>query len=331
MTVSKPTVLAFERKLENSDALMFAGNWQDIDVPDKWQEIKITDRRNRAVKGHKMTEDILNNPDELQKEVEEANLAWGDDATLPHSCDTLKVSFTLRVLGDVGTPSACNKHDYQEKLQSLCIEYREQPGFATLARRYAINIVNGRFLWRNRVGAELIRVSVRIDNDKIDFDAYEYSLQKFNSSDKDFERLAANIEKGLAGQAFALFSVDAFVKLGAGQRVWPSQEMVLNPPKGEKSRHLFQINGCAAMHSQKIGNALRTIDTWYRQDDNVAPIAAEPYGSVTHRGQAYRTSRNDFYTLSEKWIIKGKDLTDDEKHFVMAVLVRGGVFGESGK
>jgi len=40
------------------------------------------------------------------------------------------------------------------------------------------------------------------------------------------------------------------------------------------------------MHSQKIGNALRTIDTWYEKSKESGPIAIEAYGSVTPQGEA---------------------------------------------
>lgn len=327
MTVEIPSVLAFDRKLENSDALMFSGLWKDKGKP-QWKEIAITDRRNRAVKGHKMSDAILNSPDGLQKEVEEANLAWGDDATLPHDCDTLKVSFTLRVLGNPHLPSACNKPSYQEKLKTIIEGY----DFDELSARYALNIANGRFLWRNRICAEAVEVHVKTQDEKkpLIFDAYQYPLRDLSSSDEHIEKLQKVIKKGLSGEGFAFVTVEAYVKLGAGQRVWPSQEMVMKIPKGEKTRHLFKLNSCAAMHSQKIGNALRTIDTWYTENA-LEPIAIEPYGSVTHRGQAYRASRNDFYTLSKKWIIDDKALSDEEQHFVIAVLIRGGVFGESDK
>jgi len=89
------------------------------------------------------------------------------------------------------------------------------------------------------------------------------------------------------------------------------------------------------MHSQKIGNALRTIDTWYPALDDVTtgPIAVEPYGAVTNLGKAYRNPKDkaDFFTLFDRFAC-GEDLSSkDDKHYVMAVLVRGGVFGESGK
>lgn len=323
MTIEMPSVLAFDRKLENSDALMFSGNWEDRKDETKWDEIKVTERRNRGVMGHKLTDVLLDNPDDLQKEVEKPNPVWGDDAALPHNHDTLKVSFTLRVLGGCFSPSTCNKRSYQDKLKELAESY----DFDVLASRYAMNIANGRFLWRNRVCAE--KVEIYVNGNSQPFKDHDYSLGNFKTSDDDLEQLKQTIKQGLSGDSFSFVEVNAFVKLGKGQHVWPSQEMIMNIPTGEKSRHLFKLNNCAAMHSQKIGNALRTIDTWY--SDDAEPIAIEPYGSVTHRGEAHRTNRNDFYTLSKKWIVDGKELADEEKHFVMAILIRGGVFGESDK
>ena len=302
---------------------MYSGNWADIDRGEGWQKIELMERRNRGVKSNfspEVTEE------EIQKEVEEPNPVWGDDAALPHDKDTLKVNFTLRVLGDLHIPSACNKAPFQDKLSQVINEYASDPSFKELSIRYANNIANGRFLWRNRVGAESIRIQAKGKGlpEPLVINAYDYQLRSF-SGDENVSKLAKIIHDGLAGTSFSLLQIDAYVKLGAGQRIWPSQEMRMNIPKGEKSRHLFQLNGCAAIHSQKIGNALRTIDNWY--DDDAEPIAVEPYGSVTHRGQAFRASRNDFKTLFKKWI-SGEALSPEEKHFVIAVLIRGGVFSE---
>jgi CRISPR-associated protein Csy3 len=91
------------------------------------------------------------------------------------------------------------------------------------------------------------------------------------------------------------------------------------------------------MHSQKLGNALRSIDTWYPEFDDpeksAGPIAIEPYGAVTNLGKAYRTPKDkqDFYTFFDKWA-RGAELERiEDEHYVMAILVRGGVFGESDK
>lgn len=126
-----------------------------------------------------------------------------------------------------------------------------------------------------------------------------------------------------------MLTVEAQVRLGAGQEVFPSQELVLDS-NSSKSRVLYQVAGIAGIHSQKIGNALRTIDTWHPKVDELGAIAVEPYGSVTSRGVACRQPKEklDFYTLLDNWVTKGMKPDVDQQHYVMAVLIRGGVFGE---
>ena len=129
-----------------------------------------------------------------------------------------------------------------------------------------------------------------------------------------------------------LLQVTAFVRIGAGQEVFPSQELILDRGRGDKSKTLYHVNNIAGIHSQKIGNALRTIDTWYEGADEMGPIAVEPYGSVTTQGKAYRQPKQklDFYNLLDNWIIKDQTPPVEQQHFVIATLVRGGVFGEAG-
>jgi len=125
--------------------------------------------------------------------------------------------------------------------------------------------------------------------------------------------------------------------MGAGQEVFPSQELILDRSSGKKSKTLYHVNGVAAMHSQKIGNAIRTIDTWYPEysdgSASVGPIAVEPYGSVTSMGKAFRQpkQKQDFYNLLDRWVLKDHEPDEGNQHFVIANLVRGGVFGESDK
>lgn len=329
-----PSVLAFERKLEPSDALMYSGNWQDINDDKAWQPIALFERRNRAVKSNFKPE-ILKDEKKLQEAVAEPNLSWGDDAALLHEHDTLKIQFSLRVLSGCETPSVCNQQEFEKALSRKALEYLQNNN--ELAVRYAYNLANGRFLWRNRIDAQNIQVMVNSNSlvEPIAFDAYNYSLRKTRiENDTKLNQLADLIKRGLEGRESIVLQVSAYVQIGKGQRVWPSQEMVMGLPKGSKSRHLFSLNEVAAVHSEKIGNAIRTIDDWYPEFDaeNSNPIAIEAYGSVTQRGIAYRSKRgSDFVSLIRKWVIDDKSLTDDEQHFVVAMLIRGGVFGESDK
>jgi CRISPR-associated protein Csy3 len=101
------------------------------------------------------------------------------------------------------------------------------------------------------------------------------------------------------------------------------------------------------MHSQKIGAALRHIDVWHN-DDSYNAIAVNPYDGVQETGARLRVEKNrggtdsakSFYALRSKpddlfsAIANAKETNGDDisgdVHFVMANLVRGGVFGQKG-
>jgi len=151
MALKTASVLAFEKKLSNSDALMYSGNWQNRDNNATWAPIQIKSKDVRGTISNRLKAAIKNDPAKLNAEIEKPNLQRVDVAALPFDGDTLKVTFTLRVLGNLTQPSACNDQDYQEALATVINDYQTQNGFNELATRYATNIANGRFLWRNRI------------------------------------------------------------------------------------------------------------------------------------------------------------------------------------
>ena len=165
------------------------------------------------------------------------------------------------------------------------------------------------------------------------FDALQWGMRDFEAGDakSDIQSLAELITDGLAGKRHVLLQITAFARVGAGQEVFPSQELILDRSRG-KSKTLYEVGGVAAIHSQKLGNAIRTIDDWYPAAAGLGPIAVEPYGSVTTQGKAYRQpkDKHDFYNLLDGWILKDKEPTVEQQHYVMAVLIRGGVFGDAG-
>ena len=339
-TLKTASVLAFERKLDPSDALFAAGTWASRASSATWEPVAVRAKSVRGTISNRLkTKD--QDPAKLDAAIENPNLQTVDVAMLPAEADTLKVSFTLRVLGGTGTPSACNNADYQRALVGTVQAYVATHGFAELARRYAANLANGRFLWRNRLGAEQIEVQVaRLVDGQPEttwtFDALSLSLRDFDAAESaatGLEALADVLALGLAGQSHVLLQVTAFVRVGAGQEVYPSQELILDKDKAGKSKTLYTVNGVAGMHSQKLGNAIRTIDTWYSSAADNGPIAVEPYGSVTTQGKAYRQpkQKEDFYNLFDNWVTKGEAPAPEQQHFVIATLIRGGVFGDAGK
>lgn len=333
------SVLAFERKLDPSDALLHSGSWVARQDSGAWAPVTLREKAVRGTISNRMkTKD--QDPAKIDADIRNANPQTVDVASLPAASDTLRVRFTLRVLAGTGKPSACNDADYLAKLLATVGGYVDAQGFGELARRYAHNLANGRFLWRNRIGAEQVEVQVaHIENGNAretwTFDALKLSLRNFQTPDgmqNDIDALSSLIADGLSGKRHVLLQVTAFVHIGAGQEVFPSQELILDRSSGTKSKTLYDVDGVAGIHSQKLGNAIRTVDTWYPDAQDLGPIAVEPYGSVTTQGKAYRQpkAKLDFYNLLDSWILKDQQPETDQQHFVIATLIRGGVFGEAG-
>lgn len=329
------SVLAFERVLDISDASFWQKDSQNAD-----SQASIVTVQEKSVRGtisNRLKNAVANDPAKLDAETQKANLQRIDSSSLDESNDTLIAKFTCKVLPFTGKPNVCNDQDYQQALLAVVADYQQSQGVSELAKRYATNIVNARWLWRNRVGAEKITVTVRFNQQTLTFNAKDFALNAFNADDKNLAQLAQWIEQGLTGQAFVILSIEAQAHVGYGQEVYPSQELILDTGS-KKSKVLYRVGDItknhAGMHSQKVSNAIRTIDTWYPEyEDNHFPIAIEPYGAVTTLGKAFRQPKQgkDFYNLFDKWVLKGEKPEVSQQHYVMGVLIRGGVFGESGK
>ncbi|WP_299009615.1 type I-F CRISPR-associated protein Csy3 [uncultured Shewanella sp.] len=339
---NKVTVLAFEKKLVPSDGYMYGTQWTERGLV---TPLSLKEKSVRGTISNRLKAAIKNDPVKLNAEVEKANLQTVDSCALAPEQDTLKLHFTLKVLGGLHRPSACNNAAFKESYCAAVRDYIGKEGFTELGRRYAHNLANGRFLWRNRVGAEQIEIQVKALNKGAEqewtFDG-RLSTRHFDEQNDKVDSLGGRIAAALASEDdFLMLDITCYVQVGKAQEVYPSEELVLDKntsnKEGKKSKILYAINDIAAMHSQKLGNAIRTIDTWYPEFDDVetsaGPIAIEPYGAVTNLGKAYRTPKDkqDFYTFFDKWA-RGAELERiEDEHFVMAILVRGGVFGESDK
>ncbi len=185
-TLKTASVLAFERKLDPSDALLYASNWDKRQDEQQWQPVEGREKSVRGTISNRLKAKDQD-PAKLDAQIENPNLQTVDVATLPHDADTMVARFTLRVLAGAGTPSACNNAEYQAKLEQAVAEYKQAQGFGELAHRYANNLANGRFLWRNRMGAEQVEVSIRqLAQGKATkewtFDALSLSLRAFEDT-----------------------------------------------------------------------------------------------------------------------------------------------------
>lgn len=155
------SVLAFEKKLVPSDGYFYGTRW---DNKSQFAPLSLQEKSVRGTISNRLKGPVKNDPMKLNAEVEKANLQTVDACALGVDEDTLMHQFTLKVLGGVETPSACNNANFKTSYQQAAKAYIEKQGFRELGYRYAQNIANGRFLWRNRVGAEQIEVVVKVLN-----------------------------------------------------------------------------------------------------------------------------------------------------------------------
>lgn len=332
-----PKVLAYEGKIVCSDALMYSCKFESKDKPTK---IEINEKSVRGTHSNRDVDD---------SKLDKPNLQRVDAAFLKNDDDTLLVSFTVKFLGNVGMPVCCDDSDYQECLMAKVNEAIESDALMEISKRYAVNIANARYLFRNRQGAEKILVVVKCHvpeketEEKYEFNALKISCRDFENlgeHEADINKLAEYIQRALEGKIkYALFDVSAYAKIGKGQVVYPSQELAIDKgsDKYKKSKILYKtIDEQAGMHSQKIGNAIRTIDTYYSESSTFGPIAVEPYGAVTTIAKVFRHPnpknkiKKDFYSLLDQFV-NGEKIDKGDINFLIAVLIRGGVFGAKEK
>ncbi len=257
------------------------------------------------------------------------------------------------------------EYAFREAFQGFVERAKNSDGLKEVAQRYVRNIVNGRWLWRNRIIAESIDIQVSIVQSKtkaekkqdpqeilenFTFNALSYDLKSFDNPSKDEERLAEVLLKNLTEEVSNLkLQIEAVVDFGMGGiEVFPSQNYLEDKPRGF-SRSLYQLNpilpkqqandnqflGQAALRDQKIGNALRTIDTWYPDfvDNHQKPIAIEPNGANLEGQIFYRVGKDKktgkkasaFDILKE---IAELDPNSNDGKFIIGCLIRGGVYSE---
>lgn len=246
--------------------------------------------------------------------------------------------------------------DFRTAFKDFIEKAKESDGLQEVARRYVRNIINGRWLWRNRSVAEqiLIKVSeteeydqsqsVKTYKNTLEFNALDYGLKSFDQVSKAEQQLADIIVNGMRGDVNASLHIEAIVDFGmGGVEVFPSQNYLEDKPKGF-SRSLYQLNpikperqskdnqflGQAAIRDQKIGNALRTIDTWYPAfiENDSKPIPVEPNGASLEAQQFYRVGKEKLSAFDILKEIRTLDLNSDKGMFLISCLIRGGVYSE---
>lgn len=344
-------MLAFARSVQITEGLFFATTSADAE---RLTPIEVLEKGVRGQTSQDNAKDKagLSNPQSVEY------------AIVPQGHDGVQLSFSVRFMPHSLKPHACDKTDVGAAYVRFASAYRSAGGFGTLALLYLWNIANARFAWRNRFQSDAM--SVRVEGEGagvLIFNPFKLSLDTpatqadlvaslSQGAEADLDAVIAGIAHGLSNadqEAYSL-RVSWNATMEPGQEVFPSQEYIRDEkadkqlsrvfaklPTFHAGRQMMQ----ASMHSQKIGAALRHIDIWHGSESHEAPIAVNPYGGVQETSDVLRDpkSKRSFYDLRAKAedLITGieaakspEEITGDA-HFVMANLIRGGVFGASGK
>ncbi len=336
-----PTVLNYSGSIVPSNGLFtYFGSSVDSPEPVLIKEQTVRGTISNYSNAHKKKGEA--NP-EKALDPERANIQKIDICYLPNTIDTFYLQFSVKFLNNTGFPGVCNSQEFQKKLSEFFSVYKKKKGFGILAGLYLKNIVNARWFWRNRVAVNKL-VSVNFDDETHEFmvnNDLQATLSKENQ--KKFNLVTRKIANALSGESEPLtLNIIGSGNIGLGQTIYPSQDFIGNK-KGKFLSYVECDQGKQAqMHSQKIGNAIRTIDSWYpaineNPDPLVFPAPIEPYGVVQRFSVATRLpskGKSDLYShlMNLDNLIEGchKKLNNDT-HYVMACLIRGGVFSGSSK
>lgn len=255
-----------------------------------------------------------------------------DIASLDDVHDTLVVVGGVTFVANYSKPASSDNARYADYLANFTQAYLNEGRLLGLMRAYLSNFVNGRALWRNQYGfARRTAIAFR--------SASVRELFHLETPEgDDFDRLV-RLASDEAAKAKGHFRLDIAmcVELGPDAEVFPSQPFLSSNEEKTRERGVPKDNNYGRMlttrkaasgadqvvlTSNKIGNALRTVDQWYGED---APsIAVELYGAVTSLREMRRDSKNSFFDIINEEPAY-TDLTDGAKDYLMAVFIKGGL------
>lgn len=341
-----PSVLSSTRSIVVSDARMYSlvnGDHLDHPVEVVRHGIRATQNLPTKREGEGETSRTV-----AAKEVR--NLQMTDTAKVHPDAECLVVETSLSFTDvETGIEIAGGKEDdaetlgaFRQSIDHFIERFKRSKSISELSNRYARNLLNGRWLFRNRMVAEDIEIQIS-QGDKVlcRVRALDVPFNDFDAPSIDEVTVAKEIQAGLLGERPKPLTVTAYVSLMAkgAVEVFPSQNYVENKPKGfARSLYVYlprpvrrdatepQVVGLAAIRDAKVVNAIRTIDTWYESDNpKPTPIPVEPNGANLSFMRFFRPGKSSAFDMLKR--LNALDVESDDAKFAAACfLVRGGVY-----
>ena len=334
------SVLASERCMVTTDALMYGKKHDEnkiVPIPSIAKTHCCTKSERLALE--KQDSEILG----------ESNIQTIENAFLSDGNDMLHMEFNVKFLPvSIDRFTFCN-HAFAKKFNEVIKEYKEKYSFKELAHRYLLNMISCKWAYRNIIESDGFSVKISYlgvfgrEEKSWSFDFTEFeSRTSLNKSNFSYSNEAMNEIEEIIAQTFAgerrisQFKVFADIYMGENATVYPSQCFAPPVKDGEQriSKILYKNNDCVALTSDKVSNAIRSIDTWYAvEDDTITkePLPVNPYAPNKKAHFAFRAGNgDDVYTVLDKVFEDNVSLAElgDNAHFLIANFIRGGLFGK---
>lgn len=158
---------------------------------------------------------------------------------------------------------------------------------------------------------------------------------------KSLEEFAAELEESLSYQQKFLFvDVTAKIKMEFCQEIFPSQLFIdkENRGNGSAARQFMKCTmtdgrQAVSFGAYKVGAAIQKIDDWWLAEGAEYPLRVSEYGADRSRVLAMRepATKRDFYSLLDEITSMTEEMNKSKQpssnaHYIMSVLVKGGMF-----
>jgi len=298
--------------------------------------------------------DDENGEQEKVRNITDSNPTRQEYCELDTDNDTLVVKFNVRFLPLTSENLHACSNELFRKIMDVKTKVGEKSFIDNIAYRIATNLVNARAAGRNLSVRQMCRglMYVRIDelngmsntiNKTWYFHEDEFGSEKINQLGFDYHcdkisEIAERIGKVVFNENNSCDVVKFRVIYGIrgeincpvfGGQSFPDDKV--NSSKTKLSL-IFDKTGTdnqVCISAMKVGNAIRTIDTWYSKynvDDCNYILPINPYGQCREGMDAFRLGQEDYFSI-QKNIAKGKNCSETEMLFFLAVLMRGGLLG----
>lgn len=301
-----------------------------------------------------------------EQKINEGNPFKSDVCETDIEANGFQFDFSILITPDSLEPDSNNLVSTRELLKEFSNAFSERNGYKILAEKYVSSLLSGRVLWRNRIafnkvmtvtlfnGKEEKQVIIKID------DTYKYDelltieeLNKYCISGN-IQDIVDTYIKGLTEEPVRI-DVSIYGDYPGGMYIYPSQEFIDNKKDDKSSDKNGKVLSSlevvwdgkkyrqATTHSQKIGNALRTIDNLKSENSIFGITPIEAYGYSRKHGMALRIKVKDnerckelgsnvYELLTHSGVNKlidelKSDKISNDSLYLIACLIRGGVYG----